>query len=152
MKSYLYIGRSQAGFSLISLMVAIMLSFIMMAAFGSFVKGTSASIVRTNEMGAKEDLRMYLRQRIDCTPLDLNYKGCNHGDVLQVLDTAGGVLIPVYPAPPSTPLLGLPFNMRAICNTDPTAPTRYQIEVIPSRDVLGKLPWTVLFPDLPPCA
>lgn len=152
--------RSRAGNILLSLMVAFTISSIALSAFISFVGGTSNSIARTNEFGAKEDLRVYLRQRIDCEQLETHYGACLNGSAIEVFDTFGNVLIPILSATdassptsmtPTIPSTILPFAIRATCNTSSGAPSRYQIEVMPIREIAAATGWKALYPELAPC-
>ena len=143
----MWLVAKNSGSSLLNLTVGVTLTGILILAFISFVRATSKEMERIRTVGVKEDLRRYIRSRIDCNVLATAHSSCLEGDSLEVRSKNTGTVLISHP---STALLGLPFVIRAICKRHPSAPSPYQIEVTPTKNSVTPY-WEVLFAQTPPC-
>ena len=146
--------RSPSGFALISMSAASLVSGVLVIAFVQYVGSITRTLAQSRDVGAKEDIRRYLRERADCPSLINAAATCTHGQELEVWSRSPEQILVRSESTsqvqtPDSYLAG-PFRIRAICTTDPNSPSRYRIEVLNLRKLNNQL-WEVLFANTPLC-
>ena len=114
------LNRSQRGFSMIELMVAITLGFIMLAAIGYLYLGSRQSFRTTDSMSRIQENARYALQTIAQNVRMAGYVGCGNLQAMEVTTIANP---PVTVLSPSTAITGLDNSAAAAAYGGRTRPS-----------------------------